>query len=709
MKIRGFRVELGEIEAALQSLDGVRSAVVVARPQPTGDKELAAFCSGDPRALEPEALLTTLARLLPAHFVPSSLVVLEALPLDPNGKPDRRALAQMREPTPEQKPSDEPCVTPTEKWFAQQLADLYGAPKVGRHDDFFFLGGHSLGAMRLAARVLKEFRVTLTIQDVFDRRTVAAMAAAVDERRAKATANEEPKEAAPLATDLTWSVASSAQERLWFLEQLTPGLSVYGSPFASRIHGRVDVDALKRAFAVVVDRHEAFRTRFAFEAGVVIQRVTNQSPALAVHPGPMTPEEVSRFIQEAVARPFDLTAGPLLRAHLLCEAEDRFALLVDVHHVIMDAVSLNVFFEELETAYRALQAGEDAQLPKVGGRYLDFATWQRSWMNSPEGHEQLAAWKQALDGAPHALELPIDRPRPPDGITRGDYLRFTLPADLGPRIAPFAREHDATAFMLLFAVFGDLLARLSGQDDLMIGTTVAGRTLAEYQRTVGLFVNTLPLRVQRDPRGSFLRLLAHVRATSLAALGRQDVALESIVRAVNASRQMNRTPLFQVVFELVGIGQRRHDFAGLPLEELARDSSRARFELRVSFQVDAEGRYEGHLEYASEIFDRARAESIARMYETLLRAHLDSPETPLETAAYLPADLRAEVLRSGVRRAGGIRGFGRRALPAAGREDPGRRRGGGRRRSSRTASSKGEPPPSARSFASSPPTPWSRS
>ncbi|HVG43654.1 MAG TPA: amino acid adenylation domain-containing protein, partial [Longimicrobium sp.] len=550
VKIRGFRVEPGEVEAVLRARPGVREATVVVREDVPGEKRLVAYVVGE---VEAEALREHLRRTLPEYMVPSAFVFLDALPLTPNGKLDRKAL-----PAPELASPEEAYVaprTPAEEVLAGIWAEVLRLERVGAEDSFFDLGGHSLLATRVAARVLQAFGVELPLRAVFERPVLSGLAAEIERLRGTGAAAGEGA-IAPAAREGDLPV-TFAQERLWFVDALDPGSPVYAIPFSYHIAGRLDHDALRRALTELVRRHEPLRTALPAVDGVPVQRIA-PPPAdfdLPVADLRHLPEgerraEAGRLAAEASQHRFDLARGPLFRASLVHVADAEHHLLLNLHHAVGDGWSVGVLLEELSALYGAFSRGEPSPLPEPALQYADYAAWQREQLAGEALERQLSYWRRALDGAPALLELPADRPRPPVESHRGAVEWLVVPPGLTAEVNALARREGATLFMVLLSALDVVLGRLAGQEDVVVGTPIAGRTRVETDRMVGLFLNSLALRTDLSGDPSFRELLGRVRETTLAAYAHQDLPFERVLEEVRPERSLAHAPVFQVMLNL---------------------------------------------------------------------------------------------------------------------------------------------------------------
>ncbi|HEU0077398.1 MAG TPA: condensation domain-containing protein, partial [Longimicrobiaceae bacterium] len=515
VKIRGFRIEPGEIETRLTEHAGVREAVVVAREDTPGDRRLAAYYVG-PEALDVGALRAHLSERLPEHMVPAAYVRLEEMPLTPSGKLDRRAL-----PAPEGAAyaprAYEPPAGEAEEALARIWSELLGQERVGRRDHFFERGGHSLLAVQVISRVRQVLGVEARLGDVFEWPVLADFARELEHAaRAELPAIEPVDRTGPLPL-------SFAQQRLWFLEQMGGVGNAYHLPWRLRLRGELDAGALRRALERIVARHEALRTTFGEADGQPVQRIApaEESPFhLVEHDLGGHPEagaELRRLMAEEAGAPFDLERGPLIRGRLARMAADDHVLLVAMHHIVSDGWSMGVLDRELGVLYASFQRGESDPLPPLPVQYADYAAWQRRWVDGEVLHEQAEYWRRTLSGAPELLELPTDHPRPAQMDHAGASLGIELDEELTAGLKELSRRHGTTLFMTLLAGWAVVLSRLSGRDDLVIGTPTANRGRREIEGLIGFFVNTLALRVELSGSPSVAELLARVKARALEA------------------------------------------------------------------------------------------------------------------------------------------------------------------------------------------------
>ncbi|HYO14676.1 MAG TPA: amino acid adenylation domain-containing protein [Thermoanaerobaculia bacterium] len=649
VKVRGFRIELGEIEAALLAHRGVKAAAVLAGGEPAGGASLVAYAVVSPgetpgEPLGPSALRDFLRERLPPYMVPSFFVNLPALPLTPGGKVDRKALRALGPQTgPVETAVGRPPRTPTEELVAGIFADVLGLERVGSEDDFFELGGHSLLATRVTARVQAVFGVELPVRAVFEAPTVAGLAgrlegAAGDRPRKPAIARVSRQEPLPL---------SFAQQRLWFLDQLEPGSPVYNIPAAVELTGRLDVAVLAAALGEVVRRHEALRTTFQVVVGEPVQGVAEDAgfalPLVDLQALPGCEREARRLAVAEARRPFDLGCGPLLRATVLRTGAERHVLLVTMHHIVSDGWSMGVLVRELGVLYGALVAGRPSPLPELALQYVDFAAWQRQALSGARMGLDLAWWRGQLAGMAPAVDLPTDHPRPATRSVRGAVHRFAIDREGLSGLMALSRRHGATLFMTLLAGFAALLQRITGQDNLAVGTPVAGRTVVETEPLIGLFVNTLVLRVDLAGDPELAELLGRVRETALSALAHQEMPFERLVEELVEERDPSRPPLVQVLLALQNAPEGPLELPGLALTSSPVETGTARLELACAL-TETEGGLEGEIEYSRDLFDGTTVARMAGHFVRLLAGAVDGPRRRLSGLPLLSAGERQQLL-----------------------------------------------------------------
>jgi amino acid adenylation domain-containing protein/non-ribosomal peptide synthase protein (TIGR01720 family) len=625
VKIRGFRVELGEVEAVLAADPEVEQAAVIDREDEPGHRRLVAYLVGAP---DTTAVRDRAMRVLPAHMVPSAFVTVDRIPLTPNGKLDRRAL-----PAPGGAIDGEhvPPRTDTERAVAAAWAEVLGVERVGATDNFFHLGGDSILTIRVVSRLRDLLGTEISPRTLFTHPTVESLATALG-----GPTVAEPIPAVPDGGD---HVLSFAQQRLWFLHEFEPESTEYTTPLATRLRGSLDADALSAAMTALVERHESLRTTCHDVDGHGVQRV--HPPAEVRLPVvDVDPADLDRALADALTQPFDLAAGPLLRATLFRLAADDHVLALTMHHIVTDGWSAGVLAGDLAELYRAAVTGAAAELPALPVRYRDFAAWQRG--RTDVLAEQLGHWRQALTGVA-ALELPTDRPRPSVHTTNGAEVELAVPPVVAEALRAVAQRQDGTLFMALVAACTALLHRFSGQDDFAVGTVASGREHPDLAHLVGFFVNTLVLRMPVDARQSFSEHLALVRETVLTAFANQDVPFERVVDAVAPDRDTSRTPLFQAMVVLQNAANRSTAFAGLRAEDVDLPVVTANYDLTFEFHETDDGGLHVTLGYNTDLFDAETARRFVAGLDLVLAAAAADPDVALGAVEVATEEERAQV------------------------------------------------------------------
>ncbi|MFC5687627.1 non-ribosomal peptide synthase/polyketide synthase [Amycolatopsis mediterranei] len=635
VKLRGFRIELAEVEAVLAAHPAVAQAVATIHTDAAGTRRLIAhvvLAAG--RTADSAALRGHAAAALPEYMVPAVVLVLAALPLNRNGKVDRRALPAPDGPVTSQRPYAE-LATATQRAVAGIWQRLLGVDRVGAQDNFFELGGDSILSIRLVSRLLAECGVSLSPRAVFAHPTVSRLAAAIETVGATA---QDPIPAVPRDGELPQSFA---QQRLWFLDEFEPGGTEYVTSSAVRLRGALDVGALAEAFTALVARHEPLRTTFGSADGHGVQVVHPPSPV----PLPVVDareEELANILRADGEQPFDLSAGPLLRAKLIRLAPEEHVLTVAVHHIVTDGWSNGLIAEEVGAFYAAALRGEPADLPPLPVQYADFAAWQRGRLAERVLAGQVDYWAERLrDLTP--LELPTDRPRPPVRTTRGATREIVVPAAVTARLEQVSRQRETTLFTTLVAACQVLLGRWAGQDDVAVGTVTSGRERPELEGLVGFFVNTLVLRSRVRPDLAFTAFLDEVATGVRAAFDHQDLPFDRVVDAVQPGRDPSRTPLFQVMVVLQNSPREATRLPGLETEELPQPATAANFDLTLEFQPDG-GVLRAALTYNTDLFDAATIDRLATHLGVLLAGVADDPDRPLARLPLIGAAERELVL-----------------------------------------------------------------
>jgi len=633
VKMRGFRIELGEIEAQLVRLPNIREAIVLAREDVPNNKRLVAYLTliqveraTNLAALDIDSVRKTLRAILPDYMVPSAFVILDAFPLTSNGKLDRKAF-----PAPDQTLQSQFYEAPQgaiEESLAVIWQDILHIKRVGRCDHFFDLGGHSLLAVQAIARIQPLFGYQVVLRDLF--------LYPVLQDFARLLQNIEYSDQMPIvpANRLLPLPLSWAQQRLWFINQLEGAGVAYHIPGALRLIGTLDKAALQAAFDQIVTRHEVLRTTFKSIDGAPLQVIADHStftPAffdLGNFYLETREAEVDRLIAEVAHAPFDLVTGPLIRGCLIRLSENEHVLGGAMHHIISDGWSIGILIKEFTALYTAFCEGHATPLPPLAIQYADYALWQQHWLSGKALEDQINYWTQHLLGAPTLLELPADHPRPQIQSYAGNCVNLTLDASLCADLKSMTQQHGVTLFMLLYTAWAILLARLSGQDEVVIGTAIAGRQRTELESLIGFFVNTLALRADLSGNPTVNTLLNQVREITLGALSHQDIPFEQVVEAIQPPRSLSHAPIFQVMFVLQNTPHAEApQLPGLTLVPQAIDRHTAQFDLTLSLS-EADGQIAGTIEYATDLFDQATIERWIGHFQLILRAMvMDAEQT----------------------------------------------------------------------------------
>lgn len=629
IKLRGFRIEPDEIQAQLLALAEIGDALVMVREDAHCEKQLVAYVTradGTPATRQlAQYCRSQLQARLPDYMIPAAFVVLERLPLTPNGKVDRRAL-----PVPQfdaygggeyEAPQGEREETLAGLWQA-----LLRVERVGRQDNFFELGGHSLLAMRVLSTVRQQYQVAVPLRVFFEAPTIRELARMIGESSAAQLPLLDRGSRAGVLP------LSPAQQRLWFIDQLEGGSAHYHLPLRFALAGELDEDALRRALQGVLDRHESLRTVVAVHEYQPTQRIVEgvAVPFEAIDLSGMCEAEQAAEVEHIATaqalQPFALDRGPMLRAKLLQLAVGRHELLLIVHHIAADGWSLEVLKGEISALYRAALAGEAAQLPALPVQYADYALWQQQWQHSEWWAAQSRYWMGELSNLPTLHHLPLDRPRPVQQSLAGASHRSWVDAATLQAFTRLCREQQATLFMGLHAVFSALLARHSGEHDIVVGTPIANREQAELAALIGFFVNTLVLRCEVGREASFVELLRRCRRTALAAYTHQQLPFEQLVDRLQPERSLSHTPLFQIALALQNTEHVALELCGVQVLERPVESIFAPFELTLDARQTAEGLQLDWV-YRRELFDAASIERLAEHLTNLMRAIIAQPES----------------------------------------------------------------------------------
>ncbi len=649
VKIRGFRIELGEIEAVLNQHPNLKETKVITREDIPGDKRLVAYIiptlNQNSQAEIFAQLRQYLKENLPDYMIPSAFVVLEAFPLTTNGKIDYRAL-----PAPNFSASGSNYVaprTPTEEIFVNIWSELLKVEVVGINDNFFELGGHSLIATQVISRIRQILGLELSLQLLFESPTIAQISEQIGNREqtdhdllVPLIEARKHQEILPL---------SFAQQRLWFLDQLEPNSTAYYLSSTFQIQGSLNISALAQSLAEIIQRHEILHTNFVVGEGQPTQVITHNIdfslPIIDLQSLPDFQREIEaqKIVNEEAKQPFNLAQDSLFRVKLLQLSAESHLLLFNIHHIIFDGWSFGVLFAELEALYTAYSEGLTSVLPQLPIQYADFTLWQRKWLTGEVLASQLNYWKGQLGGILPILELPTDRPRPPVQTYIGATKSFILSPELTASIKALCQKEGVTLFMTLLTVFKVLLCRYSGQEDVIVGTPIAGRSRSEIEGLMGFFVNTLALRTDLADNPSFRKLLGQVRRVCLEAYTHQDVPFEQLVEVLQPERHLSHTPIFQVMFALQNAQMGELQLSNLNITALEQAIPTAKFDLTLSIE-ERNGQLISEWEYNTDLFDGLTIERMIGHFQVLLSGILVAPEQSIWELPLLTEKERHQLL-----------------------------------------------------------------
>ena len=612
---------MGEIEIALSQHPSVSESVVLSQVNEQGEKHLVAYVASQSDSLTSADCRNFLKDKLPGYMIPSSVAVLDSLPLTNNGKIDRKALLALRPTSVEVAPEDEASQTPFEEMLKMIWAELLRTDRFGATDNFFEIGGHSLLATQLISRVREIFHIEMPLRRLFEFPNIKSLAREVE--KAKRTGQSV---LIPPITRISRDAVlplSFAQQRLWFLDQLEPQNASYNMPGVLRLEGTLDLSALERTISEIIRRHEVLRTVFVAVDGAPMQ-VVQPAECFAFASMDLSDlhetereTEMRRVAIEEAHRPFDLAQGPLLRVQLLRLTEEDHVVLFTMHHIISDGWSLRVLVKEVATLYEAYIKGEESPLPELETQYADYAAWQREWLQGEVLAEQLSYWRRQLGGELPLLELPTDKPRPAVQSYRGARESITLSEELTQQLKALSQREGCTLFMTLLATFQVLLSRYTGQEDIVVGTPIAGRTRSELEPLIGFFVNTLALRTDLSGDPSFRELLRRVREMTLEAHAHQDLPFEKLVEELQPQRDLSHSPLFQVMFVIRNLTLDSLSLPGLTLLSEHIENFTSKFDLSLSADEVTDGM---HIvcEYSTDLFEPQSIERLLGHYQRVL-------------------------------------------------------------------------------------------
>ncbi|MDE3103531.1 MAG: AMP-binding protein, partial [Acidobacteriota bacterium] len=669
IKLRGYRIELTEIENVMSTEPNVLECAVALASLSEHDKRLVGYVVyRQPAGDALEQVKQWARERVPEYMVPTVWVELERLPRSPNGKVNRNALPQpvvvATEPG-----SAAAMQTEMEQLVADVWIEVLRLPSVQRDDDFFALGGHSLLATQVVSRLRERLDVSFPLRLLFESPVLHELA-----QQLQGLAGQ-PAQTGIERADRTRPIPLSfAQQRLWFMDQLEPENPLYNVAYAARLYGPLRLDLVERSLQEIVKRHESLRTTFSAH---------NDEPVQQIHPSielpfqvtdlTMLPEEdrleqARALARAAVRTPFQLSRGPLIRVHLFHLAEEENALVINTHHIISDRWSLGVLSRELVALYTAMEEGLPSPLPELTIQYADFSVWQRERLSGAMLESELAYWRHALAGAPFQLRLPYDFARQQNDASWGVFYRDELAHDLAPQLRTLSRDNGATFYMTLLAAFYVLLGAASNQDEMLVGTDLANRTEVALESLIGFFVNLLPMRARLQPEQTFTQFLAQVRATAIDAFAHQEMPFDRLVEELQPERSSGQHPLVQVLFVMQNTPDIHIDFGSIRMGPLGVTSS-SRFDL-VLFLNNPDGEPNATWLYNPSLFKQSTIEKLARTYQQILRAICEQPEATIRNllshAGRVAAEGRADELKdyqsAGIRK---LKEMRRKATPAS--------------------------------------------
>ncbi|MDG1463108.1 MAG: condensation domain-containing protein, partial [Gammaproteobacteria bacterium] len=565
-----------------------------------------------------------LEQALPDYMVPSAFVILEEFPLTASGKINRKAL-----PAPQRLRDDKEVYVAPRNGIETVLSEIWsgvlGLEKIGINDNFFSLGGHSLLATQMISKVREQLNVALALVEIFNHSTIAGLAEVISS--SNSASEEETITQAARGENMPLSFS---QQRFWFIDQMDPGNTAHNSPWPIRLEGKLDTDALQKAIDYSVARHEILRTTYTAEGGKPQQIIDAHAHIqLQIEEMPGANEaQLQKRISALAHEAFDLSVGPLMRTYVLRYADDAQVLFMISHHINTDAWSYSVLLKELSTSYNSFKKGNTPSLPSLNIQYADYAIWQRNWMKGEQRQQQLDYWVEQLSGAPDLLGLPTDKPRPSVQTYAGAFENIALSEELLAELQRIALENKTTLFMVLLAAFNVLLSIHAREEDIVIGTPIAGRRHAGLSNLIGVFLNMLPIRVDLSGQPSFTDLLKQIREVTLIAYSNEDLPFEMLVEELQPSRDMSYAPIFQVMFNLQTPSNERNLFDGLYQSAMESDLADAKVDLNLTGTILSKG-LKIRLDYNTDLFEASTAQRLIQDFEALLRAVIENQDIPV--------------------------------------------------------------------------------
>lgn len=648
VKIRGYRIELGEIQSVIEQHPDVNETVVVSHENKHRERQLVAYIVLK-NSIVMDQIQSYLKKKLPDYMVPTAYVTLDKMPLNSNGKVDRRALP---EPNLNRR-INKKYVAPrnqTEKKILKIWCDVLQLKRIGIHDNFFEIGGHSLRATQVSLHLEDSFGIDVPINTLFNFDTIAELASFVDEEVSRhAGQSKMIKQIKKIPEDSTPPL-SFAQQRLWFMDQWGANKGTYNIPLAFHLKGKIDTVALEKTFNEIIRRHESLRTIFIQDNKQIIQVIDSkfdfELPVIdfTSHLEKDHDKLVKEWIDKEMNYEFQLEDGPLFYSKLLRLSDDDYILFINMHHIISDAWSINILINEISSLYKSFLTKKENELPTLPIQYKDFAVAQINSSKNKNFKQQMRYWKGKLEGELSVLQLPTDHPRPAQQTYRGNTYHFEIPKKVTQKLKQLSNEEGATLYMTLLSVFKTLLYRYSGQSDVIVGTPIAGRMYKDVEQLIGFFVNTLVLRTDLDGQPTFRELIQRIKEVTLEAYENQDVPFEKLVEEIQPDRNQSHSPLFQVMFVLQNALENKLELQGLQTKEMDLDYETSKYDLTFEIKEEHSQGLKVSIEYNVDLFENETIKRFAKHFQQLLQSATLDPDKPIDLMNYLSEEERRQIL-----------------------------------------------------------------
>ncbi|MDH5394004.1 MAG: amino acid adenylation domain-containing protein, partial [Gammaproteobacteria bacterium] len=626
VKLRGYRIEMGEIESNLDAHPSVKQCVAIVREDQPADQRLAAYyvCRAE-MEVSPDQLRQHLRTLLPEYMMPQFFIALDVLPLTPAGKIDRKSLPKPADVQTDDNESLVKAQSETEIDLVKIWRDALGVASIGINSNFFELGGHSLLASQVWVQICHHFEIELPLYQLFLLPTVAELAQEID--KCQASQSSALAATIPGRDETQTDYLSFAQQRLWYIEQIDPGTAMYNLPSAFELRGELDLENLNSSLQAIIKRHESLRTVVGWQNNEPVQIV---KPEIALdfplvdlqqYQGSEQDRQLKSILQSETKTPFDLEKGPLFKTRLIKLEKNRHVLFFMPHHIIWDGLSFDVFVNELIEDYESSAAGNQHRPDELPVQYADFSAWNRQWVEADDKKTQLEYWKHKLAGELPVLDMPLDMPRPSVMRNCGDTEQIVLPAQLSVELEQLAKQMGTTLFVVMLSAINVLIYRYSAQRDIIVGLPVHGRNRPEFEYMLGLFVGVLISRLQLRDDMSFRALIAEVRDTYLKALENQDIPFEKIVEQLNPPRDLSRTPVYQCLFTYQDHSSRRSSMANIEITQIATHNAVSAMDLSFWVTKLDDGLSVG-VEYNTDLFKPGTVKRLLNNFHALLESVL---------------------------------------------------------------------------------------